>query len=383
MVIWNQKDLPHIRSIFLLINMLSQEEKKYWIAFTNIYSIGPKKFKRIRKYFGSMKTAWNASYTELQRAGLMPKDVQAVLTDRKNINPDILLEKNEKLNISIIDITDDRYPSLLKEIYSPPQILYILGSLPQEEYTHISVVGTRKTSAYGRHITPMLVSELSQAGFTIVSGIALGIDALAHQAALTSGTQTIAVLGCGLDITYPVSNRKLASDIIAHGGAIISEYPIGTKPLKQHFPARNRIISGLSRGVVVIEGGEDSGSLITASCALEQNREVFAVPGNISNTTSQGPNKLLKMGATVVTSAQDILDVLHVSKPLCSKKILSVPATDEEKLILEILSAEPLHIDEIIRTCKLNTSTTNKVLTLLEIKGNITNIGNNQYIRSR
>ena len=363
--------------------MLSQEEKKYWIAFTNIYSIGPKKFKRLYDHFGSMKTAWNASYDELLRAGLTPKDVQTVLTERKEIDSDILLEELGRHKIEAVDVTDTRYPSLLKEIYSPPQILYVLGSLPQEEYTHISVVGTRKTSTYGRHIAPMLVSELSQAGFTIVSGLALGIDALAHQAALTSGAQTIAVLGCGLDVTYPVSNRRLALDIITHGGAIISEYPIGTKPLKQHFPARNRIISGLSRGVVVIEGSEDSGSLITASCALEQNREVFAVPGNISNTTSQGPNKLLKMGATVVTNVQDILDVLHVSKPLYNQKSSSLPVTDEEKLILKSLSSEPLHIDEIIRTCKLNTSTINKVLTLLEIKGNITNIGNNQYIRSR
>jgi len=363
--------------------MLSQQEKKYWVAFTKIYSVGPKKFKRLHEHFGSMKTAWNASYNELLRAGLIPKDVQTVLTERKNINPDTVLEEIERLNIFIIDITDTRYPSLLKEIYAPPQILYVLGSLPQDKYTHISVVWTRKTSAYGRQITPMLVSELSQVGFTIVSGLALGIDALAHQAALTNDAQTIAVLGCGLDVIYPVSNRRLALDMIAHGGAIISEYPIGTKPLKQHFPARNRIISGLSRGVVVIEGSTDSGSLITASCALEQNREIFAVPGNISNTTSQGPNKLLKMGATVVTSAQDILDVLHVSKPLCSKKTLSVPATGEEKLILETLSATPLHIDEIIRACKLNTSTINKVLTMLELKGNITNTGNNQYIRLR
>jgi len=363
--------------------MLSQEEKKYWIAFTNIYSIGPKKFKRLYEHFGSMKTAWDASYNGLLQAGLIPKDAQTVLAERKRIEPEILLEELERLSISIIDSTDTDYPSLLKEIYSPPPILYVRGTLPQEEYTHIGVVGTRKTSSYGRQITPPLVGELSQAGCTIVSGLALGIDALAHQAALTNEAQTIAVLGCGLDVLYPVSNRRLASDIIASGNAIISEYPIGTKPLKQHFPARNRIISGLSRGVVVIEGSEDSGSLITASCALEQNREVFAVPGNISNTTSHGPNKLLKMGATVVTNAQDILDVLHISKPLRNKKNRATPITGEEKLILEILSAEPLHIDEIIRACKLNTSTINKVLTILEINGNITNIGNNQYIRSR
>jgi DNA processing protein len=356
----------------------------YWIAFSHIESIGPQKFKLLTAFFPDMKTAWNANSFEFKLAGLTEKDIAVINIRRNELDPGQLLEKIERLGLSVVTINDASYPRRLKEIHSPPSLLYIKGKLPAHIDLALAVVGTRKTSPYGRTVTPTLVQALARTGVIIVSGLALGIDALAHQAALDAGGQTIAVLGCGLDEIYPVSNRRLAEDVISHGGALISEYPPGVQPLRQHFPARNRIISGLSRGVLVIEGSEDSGSLITAKCAIDQNRDVLAVPGNIMSKTSIGPNNLIKMGAKAVTSAEDVLAALdlELAEQFRENSII-IPASPDEEKLLECIGHEPVHIDEIIQKSKLNTSIINSALTMMEMKGIVRHLGGMYYARSR
>ncbi|MCD6470954.1 DNA-processing protein DprA [bacterium] len=283
-------------------------------------------------------------------------------------------------NIQIIKITDKNYPKLLKEIYDPPKEIYVLGKLEAEEKYPLAVVGTRKISNYGKQIVSSIVKDLAKIGLTIVSGLALGTDALAHQAALDVNGKTIAVLGSGLDMIYPRIHKKLAERIIKSGGAIISEYPPGTKPTKWTFPARNRIISGLSLGVLVIEAPERSGALITAHHALDQGREVFAVPGNIYSQNSVGCNNLIKLGAKAVTDANDILEALSLNLSLGKEKIIR-PASKEEKIILEILSTseKPIHIDEIIKKSKLETNIVNSTLTIMEISKKVKHLGGEYY----
>jgi len=272
---------------------------------------------------------------------------------------------------------------LLKEIYTPPALLYLRGKIePRDEFS-LGIVGTRKLSAYGQQATPFIAAELARAGLTIISGLAKGIDTLAHRAALSAGGRTIAVLGSGLNKTniYPFSNRRLAEEI-SRKGAVISEFPLGTQPLAQHFPQRNRIISGLSLGILVIEAPERSGALITAKDALEQNRDVFAIPGPIFAQNSFGTNNLIKMGAKLVGQANDILEELNLSlltePSSVDKKI--IPDNQEEALILKQLSEEPIHIDKIIKQTKLSTAIVNSNLTLMEMKGKVRNLGGNNYV---
>jgi len=366
------------------MEQLSEHEKCFWIAWSHIESIGPQKFKLLTAYFPDLETAWQAKGYELKRAGLSEKDITTIYSCRDELDPDQLMEKIEQLGLSVITVNDPAYPRRLKEIHSPPSLLYIMGKLPAHLDLALAVVGTRKTSPYGRTVTPTLVGALARTGVIIVSGLALGIDALSHQAALDAGGQTIAVLGCGLDEIYPMTNRQLAEEIVSRGGALVSEYPPGMPPLKQNFPARNRIISGLSRGVLVIEGSEDSGSLITAKCAIDQNRDVLAVPGNIMSKTSAGPNNLIKMGAKAVTSAEDVLAALDLElAEQFRKNAAIIPASPEEEKLLECIGHEPVHIDEIIQKSKLNTSNINSALTMMEMKGIVRHLGGMYYTRSR
>lgn len=283
--------------------------------------------------------------------------------------------------IQKISLNEKNYPRLLKEIYNPPKELFFLGEIRAEENLPLAIVGTRKFSNYGKQATIELGRSLAKTGFTIVSGLALGIDSLAHQAALDVGTRTIAVLGCGLDNIYPAIHKKLTEKIIAQGGLIVSEYPPGTPPLKHHFPARNRIIAGLSLGVLVIEAPETSGALITAKCALEQNREVFAVPGNIFSQNSFGTNQLIKLGAKPVTQIEDILETFNLALPEKQKREIK-PANKEEEIILKILSNESMSIDEIVKQSGLNASIVNSTLIMMEISGKAKNLGRGNYIKA-
>ena len=247
-------------------------------------------------------------------------------------------------------------------------------------------MGTRKYSSYGQQAVEYIVKDLVRNNLTIVSGLALGIDALAHQAALAAGGKTVAVLGSGLDKQniYPSQNRYLVNKIMETGGSVISEFPLGTPPLRYNFPQRNRLISGLSLGTLIIEAGEKSGALITAAYALEQNREVFAVPGSIHSLVSAGPNKLIKEGARVVTSASDIIETLNLTQAtayISAKKIM--PEGENEKKIASLLSFEPIHIDELVRASGLDTAAANSTLVIMEMKGMIKNLGGMYYILAR
>ncbi|MGC9048996.1 MAG: DNA-processing protein DprA [Patescibacteria group bacterium] len=277
-----------------------------------------------------------------------------------------------------ITINDPNYPKLLKEIYDPPKELYVWGELRAEENYPLAVVGTRKVSNYGRQITIDLVRNLAKAGLTIISGLALGVDGLAHQACLDVNGRTIAVLGSGLNHIYPSIHQKLAEKIVKSGGAVVSEYPPETGPTKWNFPARNRIIAGMSLGVLVTEAPETSGALITARCALDNGREVFAVPGNINSSNSVGTNQLIKLGAKAVTKVEDILDAFDLELTEHSKREIK-PANNEEKIILEILADGPLHIDEIIKKSKLEAPLVNSTLVIMEISGKVRHIGNSNY----
>ncbi|MFH0805008.1 MAG: DNA-processing protein DprA [Patescibacteria group bacterium] len=362
--------------------MTENGDQMYWVAFSTIEGIGPQKFKLLTAAFPNLGDAWHADSAALRAARLPPHDVEAIVAARPIINPARCTEHLEQLGIRTVTWAEADYPALLKEIYGPPPVLYYQGTLPPSWGESLAVVGTRRTSTYGRQVTPTLVQELARAGLLVVSGLALGIDSLAHQAALDVGGTTAAVMACGLDLVYPRSNATLADRITGHGGCLLSEYPPGAEPLKQRFPARNRIIAGLTRGVLVIEGAADSGSLITARCAADENREVFAVPGNITCQTAAGPNRLISMGARIVSSSHDILETLNVQQLTGGEPPPPAPTTPEESQVLAVLTDEPMHVDEIIQHCTLNTSTTNATLSLMELSGMVRHLGGQLYVRA-
>lgn len=291
------------------------------------------------------------------------------------------IAKVSDLGADILTLRDERYPKNLLEIYDPPPVLYVRGELAAADTLKIAIVGSRRGSSYGRSVTKRISRELAAAGVTIVSGMARGIDTYAHLGALEAGAKTIAVLGCGVDTVYPPESKKLFSDIIKCG-AIISEFPLGTSPDGKNFPRRNRIISGLSLGVVVVEATADSGSLITASHALEQGREVFAVPGNVGMATSRGTNRLIKQGARLIEGAEDILtEVLPQYSGTVRKETLP-DLTDAEDGILRYLSHTPLHIDEISRLCQIEVQRVSTILLELELKGVISQMSGKLFVRN-
>lgn len=292
------------------------------------------------------------------------------------------MEKMSSLEPRKIRLQDKNYPAILKEIHNPPKELYIKGEIIPQDKVAIAVVGTRKYTQYGKQVCLDIAGKLAKLGITIVSGLAKGIDTFAHQAALENNGRTIAILGTSMDREsfYPASNFELSKKI-AKNGAVISEYPIGTRGTQFTFPERNRIVSGLSLGVVVVEAPEQSGALITATLAVEQNREVFAIPGSIYDKNSQGTNQLIKIGAKLVSNVDDILEELnlsHLRKTAPKKKIK--PENKQEEIIISFLSAQPIHIDEIIKKSKLSTAIVNSTLMILELKGGVRNLGKGNYI---
>jgi DNA processing protein len=362
------------------------DDLKYWLALSQFYKFGPAKFKKIKNYFPNMESAFKAPQKELTRAGIDEKTAEEFIIFKHQLEPDKLIEKLAQEKVKVITIDDKNYPKLLKQIYDPPFVIYYKGDLDAFNDFSLAVVGTRKFTAYGQQVTEKMVRELVTSGLTIVSGLAYGIDTLAHQATVDSGGKTIAVLASGLDQQniYPSQNRYLADKIQAHGGLIISEYPLGIMPLRHHFPQRNRLISGLSLGTLVIEAGEKSGAVITAMHALDQNRDVFAIPGNIYSQYSSGTNSLIKMGAKLISGSKDILESLDLADAVQyveSKKI--IPESNEEELILGQLHHEPIHVNDLIRLTKLDTSVINSTLTIMEMKGIVKNLGGMQYVLAR
>lgn len=363
--------------------LIIMDDKIYWHCLNLIPEIGPQRFKRLYSFFETMKEAWQADSGLLLKTGLEEKIIEKIFSLRKEIDLEKEIENLEKEEIKILTIKEKDYPWRLKEIYNPPALLYLKGNFETRDNDFsLGVVGTRKASSYGRQITLEIVRELALKGLTIVSGLAYGIDSFAHQETVNVKGRTIAVLGCGLSekIIYPSVNRKLAQEIINHG-AIISEYSPNTPAIPQHFPARNRIISGLSLGTLVIEAPKESGALLTARHAIDQGREVFAIPQNINSSNSEGVNYLISQGAKLVTSAQDILEELNLKELktfIENRKI--IPSTKEEEIILKVLSKESTHIDQIVQKTNLNSSQVNSLLTSMEIKGLIRNTGGMNYI---
>lgn len=340
----------------------------------------------VAQAFPNFATAFQASNSELLQARLPEDLVEIFIRHRENLDLKLEALNLENSNIKLLNYKNPVYPKLLLEIPSFPPLLYIKGQMLTSEELMLAVVGTRKITNYGRTILPGLLEPLVSYGLTIVSGLAFGVDAAAHSVATKSGARTVAVLGSGLDekSLYPKNHLMLAEEIISYGGSLISEHPPGRPALKQNFVARNRIISGLSLGTLVIECGLKSGALITARHALDQNRQVYTVPGPIYAEQSTGPNNLLKMGAKCVTQGSDILDDLNI-KPIEARlpKQKDFEVTPEEQKLLEILSFEPIGVNELIKKAGLDAGAASAHLTFLEMKGKIRNLGGQQYVLAR
>ena len=356
------------------------KEIQYFVAFSANLEIGAKTLAKISQCFSSMEEAWHAPISKLKEKGLSDKIINSILKSKSQKKPDEEMKKLDRFKIKAITKKDKFYPSILKQIPDAPELLYYKGNIECEKEVNLAVVGSRKFSSYGEKAVEKIIKPLCGAGILIVSGLALGIDALAHKEALKAQGRTFAVLGNGLDSIYPSSNRYLAEEIVKNNGALISEFPIGTPSFKQNFPFRNRIIAGLSRGTLVIEAAASSGSLITAGCALDYNREVFAVPGSIFSSNSEGPNNLIKMGAKTVTGTEDILSELNIEIAKNHQKVKEIiPDTKEEKIIIETVGEDSLHIDKIAKISKLDIVKLNQTLILMEMKGKIKNLGANVY----
>lgn len=371
-----------------------------WLKLIRADSVGPTTFGKLLKHFGSMDRALVASVSELTKVdGIGFKSAEQIAATRDKFDAAREVERAEKLGVWIINFADERYPVLLKRIYDPPPVLYIKGSLSSADNLSIAIVGSRRCSLYGQEQASRFAHLLSSAGFTICSGMARGIDTFAHQGALASGGRTIAVQGCGLGTVFPLENKNLF-ELIAESGACISELPLGYEPLSENFPPRNRIIAGLSLGTIVIEAGLKSGALITAEAALENGREVMAVPGKIDSPLSRGSNRLLKQGAKLVESVEDVAEALgYIGEQLQSHISMAVKKTserveeslfdasqfnlnDSERTIYDYLNKEPLHLEEIIAETDLLPGNTNAGLISLQLKGLIKQLPGSLFVRN-
>ncbi len=361
---------------------LIMDERAYWIAFNCVAGIGPARLTALLDECGSIAAAWQAPIQTLQAAGLDRRSVENLLAARRQLDPQLELERVISQGYGIYTWNDTDYPVNLRLIPQSPPVLYTRGQYDLQDELAVAVVGTRRVSPYGREVAYQLGSELAQHGVTVISGLALGVDAIAHQAALASGGRTIAVLGSGIDQIYPPRNRRLALQIIERG-ALVSEYPLGTKPEASNFPPRNRIISGLSLAVIVVEAGKRSGALITAHFAVEQGRDVFAVPGSILNPGSAGCNQLIQDGAMPIVSVNDLLERLQLANVVAQQEArATVPASPAEELILKHISTEPQHMNDIVRAAPMDTPEVSSLLAMMELKGLVRQVGLMQYVRA-
>lgn len=359
-----------------------RSDARFWIAVSLLPGIGPQRLRRVAEAFDNdMERAWSASATDLARAGIEAKVARDAVAARSAIEIDGVMARIARAEVSVHTLADPTYPARLADIYDAPPVLYMRGDVRPEDEWSVAIVGTRNVSPYGKEVTHRLATDLARHNITIVSGLARGVDGLAHRAALEAGGRTLAVFACGVDIIYPSEHRRLAADI-AQSGALLSEYPPGVAPEAGNFPARNRIISGFSLGTIVIEAGEKSGALITAQRALEQNREVFAVPGSIFSRASIGANRLIRdSAAKLVVSAEDVLEELRlqmVPQQLEMRQLL--PTNETESRLMELLSQEPLHIDALTRQSALPIAEVSSALAMMELKGLARQVGGMQYV---
>jgi DNA processing protein len=356
-------------------------DRHYLIALTAVPRIGPVRTRRLLAAFGTAEAAWRASLPALLAAGLEEKIAGDLAKLRATLDPETLPARLERARVRALIPDDEEYPTRLNELHDGPPVLYVRGSLTPADERAVAIVGTRRATSYGREATRRFAGELAAAGVTVISGLARGIDAVAHEAAVQAQGRTIAVLGCGVDVVYPPEHRELAETIANHG-ALVSEYPPGTPPDAPNFPARNRLISALSIGVLVAEAPARSGALITADFAADQGRQVFAVPGGILGANSAGCHALIRDGATLVTTTAELLDDLNLVQRDLHAVARRLPLGDNEaeNALIRCLSAEPSHIDDLSRACGLPISSLNATLTFMELKGLVRQAGPGSYV---
>jgi len=358
------------------------DERQYWIGLNMVKGIGAARLRALLEIFGDARTAWEAPAEALRATGLPGGVVKNLLTLRSGVDLGTAWEQIRAQGIRVLIWDDDAYPRRLREIANPPPVLYLRGELAETDEWAVAIVGTRRITAYGRQVAERIAAHLAAAGVTVVSGLALGVDTVAHQTALEAGGRTLAVLGSGVDRIYPARNRKLAARIMENG-ALISDYPPGTPPEASNFPPRNRIISGLSLATVVIEAGEKSGALITADFAAEQGRDVFAVPGNVLAPQSRGTNRLIQNGAFPLLDPQEILDVLDLNRVVEHRQARVVlPADATEAQLFDLLGHEPLHVDDIRARTGLPIEQVTAALALMELKGMVRQVGGMRYVKN-
>ncbi len=357
-----------------------EDERLYWIGFHLVKGVGPARMRRLLEAFGSLRVAWEASPADLEAAGLSREIIARLRRIQATVDLPALLDRWQAQGIQVLTWEDPRYPPRLRHIPQAPPVLYLRGNLTPEDDWAVAVVGTRKVTAYGRQVTLEVAETLARHHITVVSGLARGVDGLAHKAALQAGGRTLAVLGSGVDRIYPPEHRALARRIMEQG-ALISDYPPGTPPEAANFPPRNRIIAGLALVVAVIEAGEKSGALVTAAFAAEQGREVFAVPGNIYAPQSRGTNRLIQQGAQPLLRPQDLLDALELSLlPARREARRTLRVTPTERQLLDYLSTEPLHVDDLSAQSGVPVHQVLATLSVLELKGLVRQVGTLRYI---
>lgn len=355
------------------------------LRLTEIQGLGPTRIRSLIAKFGEPESVFKISITDLCRVeGINLKLAQNIKSYTPTSFPENQLEIGNKLNVKIISLWDQDYPTLLKKIYDPPILLFIKGEICETDFDSIAIIGTRAPTTYGKRYAHLLSTELAKSGLTIISGFARGIDTIAHVAALSAGGRTIAVLGNGLDLVYPAENRKILP-MFRENGVILTEFPFGTNPDAGNFPQRNRIISGLSHGTIVVEAGNRSGALLTAMYAVDQNRDVFAVPGRLTDKKSVGCLRLIRHGAIPVENTSQIVEVIksrlmHPPKPVQTE--IKLDLTKEEMKLYQILTDDPKYVDDIVEQVDFDSP---KVLTLLltmELKGVVRQLSGKQFVRA-
>lgn len=360
------------------------DEKAYWVGFNFVKGIGAVRLQALLDAFdGDLKSAWDAPVSRYQNLGLSSRIIENIQRVRSQIDLELIWSRMQANGIQALTWNDELYPRMLREIDQPPPVLYVRGEVIPEDETAVAVVGTRRVTAYGRGVTEELAAFLARNRITVVSGLARGVDAIAHRSALQAGGRTLAVLGSGVDTIYPPENKLLAEEIMS-SGAILSDYPPGTAPESTNFPPRNRIISGLSLATVIVEAGETSGALITASFAANQSRDVLAVPGNITSPNSRGTNKLIQSGARPYLGPEDLLEALNLEKVNARKLVRKVlPADATEAKLVSVIAENTLSVDEISFLSGLPVEVVSATLAMMELKGLVQNTGGMTYATIR
>ena len=376
------------------------EDLKYWVALSTIPHLGAARFRRLESYFDSMERAWLAKPEELRQSGLDSRAAHEVVSGRRQLDPDAMMASLARAGVTGTNWNGSDYPQRLKQISDPPPVMYYVGEIMEEDEWSVAIVGTRRPTAYGRKAAAVLSRDLASSGITVVSGLALGIDGVAHSAALECGGRTVAVVAGGLDSVYPKEHATLFRQI-QERGAVVSEHPLGVRPDPRSFPRRNRLISGMTLGTVVVEAAEGSGTRWTVYQALEQNREVFCVPGDIFSPASRFTNRMIKEGAKLVADYTDILEELNLPSQVASRpgngvgplikenqatdkaeEIENIDIDEGEAALLAHLADEPVHVDDLCRNSGLPIAAITSMLTLLEFKGIVEQVGSMHYVKA-